>query len=221
MSMPTNDQIDPIMALARSFRSPQNKNASLGIFPHTQHSCPFRNPRRDLEPLPMSHHQHRRPPPTAVPAWTTVPDLTPQQLDDCRRLWDAQHKDESVEDSSPNDPLTDESTSKFKSKSKLQQSSTPLEPLTLKNIARIHHFFLTMLQTHTTLESTSSEGGRHEPGMSVRASCVAPYVHLFLPKKSDFHRTTPSTAPDTTSTTTSTSTNEIRLRTGVHVVTMH
>lgn len=126
---------------------------------------------------------------------TTPPELTPQQQQDCRRLWEAQHREDADLRPQASSSTSGSSTS----------STTPLEPLTLKNVARMHRFFLAFLQ-HAAGTPTFAFL------RSVRESCLAPYAKTFLLLEG---------TGTTLATTTTTITTTIRLRTGCHVFTMH
>ena len=83
----------------------------------------------------MSDNRTTRParPPPSEPILSRVgADLTQQQQEDCRRLWEAQHRDDA--------DLRSQATSYPSLSGSLLSSRKPVEPLTLKNIARIHHF---------------------------------------------------------------------------------
>ena len=111
-----------------------------------------------------------------------APDLDAQQKEDSRRLWEAQNREDS-------DARQPPSTS----------SSAPAaweEPLTLKNLSRLHHFFVAFLNH-----------ARGEPDFaclrSVRESCLSGYAKIFLSGGSND------------------GSKNIRLRTGRRVLVLH
>lgn len=134
---------------------------------------------------------------------TAVRDLTPQQEADCRRLWEAQHREDA--DLRPQASHTGSSNNDNNSKNNNSSAIQLLDPMTLKNIARLHHFF------HAFLNHA-----RGHPEFaclrSVRESCLATYAKTFLES---------STRSTMTTTSLLSWQGIVRLRAGRRVFTMH
>lgn len=137
------------------------------------------------------------------------PELVAQQREDCRRLWEAQHREDP--DVHPH-PSSSASTASGGGKDKALSWQ---DPMTLQHISRLHQFFLALLNL-----------ARGNPTFaylrSVRESCLGPYVKAFLVVTADGAGTRSSSHSATATSATSHRSNfRLRLRTGRQVFTLH
>jgi DNA helicase MCM8 len=143
-----------------------------------------------------------------------APDFVAQQQEDCRRLWEAQHR----EDPDAVRPHDDSSSSSVASSGGGKAAKAPWQdPLTLQHMARLHQFFLAFLN-HASGNPTFAYL------RSVRESCLGSYAKIFLATDegdTNHHHQQHHLQNSTSATNTSTTKTRLRLRTGRHVLTLH
>jgi DNA helicase MCM8 len=135
-----------------------------------------------------------------------APELVAQQQEDCRRLWEAQHREDPDVRPHPSSSSSSSTSSGAKGKAPWQ------DPMTLQHISRLHQFFLAFLN-HASGNPTFAYL------RSVRESCLGPYAKIFLATadiEANHHHHHRSAVAATNATKT-----RLRLRTGRQVFTLH